>query len=156
MPRPDTFPTLEARSVEAIVAFVRANQITSAHYFGYADERLIRALRAEPGFTITLTDYFDRWGVSERFWGKDYDEQPDPPPCPSWMENVICYQEGMAQAPLLIWDLDRTEDEKLTRVTQPFDFIAAAGAATNLFWPMITYTWKREAGTWLGTRKSAH
>jgi hypothetical protein len=153
MPRPEIFPTLETRSVEAIVAFVRAHQINAAHYFGYADEGLIRALRAEPGFTITLTDYFDRWGCSQRFWGNDEGEDYPIPPCPEWLENVDSYEEGMAPASMLIWDLDRAEDEKLTRVTQPFDFIAATGAATNRFWPIITYKWHHEAGTWLGTRK---
>ncbi len=49
--------------LHAILAFIRQNQIPSAHYLGMADESLLRLLIAEPNLIITVTDMFDRWGA---------------------------------------------------------------------------------------------
>ena len=145
--------TIDQFAIQAVLELIREKHIPAAHYFGMADKQLIRALKAEPGFILTITDYHDRWGGGRRFWGNDDGEDYPIPPCPEWLEDVPCYQEGLALAPLLIWDLPKTEAEQLTHVTRAFEFIAVAGEATEKFWPMLAYTWKRKAGTWLGTLK---
>lgn len=96
--------------LQVILAFIRRHEIPSAHYFGEADESLLRVLIAESNFTLSVTDYFDRWGVSayEVACEEGFGHRVEPPP--SWLDRVDFYQEGMAQeVPLFIFDLEPSE-----------------------------------------------
>ena len=144
--------------VQSVLQFVRANHVSGAHYFGLADKGLICALKAEPGFSLAITDYFDFWGSGSRFFSDESEGMPPPPESPSWLDGVICYQEGLADVPLLICDYPTEEAEHMAEAIaagqdrRSFDFVAVIGRAARGFFPPLGLDWNRSYGFWLGKR----
>lgn len=101
--RPERFPELSIAKLGDILGFIRHHELTTAHYWGYADKRLILSLKELPGFRFGVTDYHDRWHRGAHFFNDDYDER-DPPhvlgsefAIPDWLNGVKTYYEGTEQ-----------------------------------------------------------
>jgi hypothetical protein len=158
--RPDQPPQPHTDStIQAVLHFVRENHVRAAHYFGLADKGLICALKVEPGFTLTITDYFDLWGSSVRFWGTDGLDDASIPEAPTWLEGVPCYQEGTGVAPMLIFDLGPEEAETVAnlipqgQLRRGFDFVSVIGEAATSFLPTRGLRWCRAGDAWLGVNR---
>jgi hypothetical protein len=158
--RPDQPPQPHTDStIQAVLHFVRENHVRAAHYFGLADKGLICALKAEPGFTLTITDYFDLWGSSLRFWGSDGLDESAIPKVPTWLEGVPCYEEGLGEAPMLIFDLGPGQGDNVADMIpqgqrhQGCDFVAVIGEAAKAFLPTRTLRWRRAGEAWLAVKR---
>jgi hypothetical protein len=63
----NAFDLYSPHQIHAFLGLIREQSIPNAHYFGLADEALLRVLLLEPGFTLTATDYHDRWKTGLSF-----------------------------------------------------------------------------------------
>jgi len=133
------YPEIDAELVGEIVAFLRANDVRSVHYWGNAAEGMLRALLALPGIKISCSDERDRWGASARFWYEEDQGLREPKPRPEWLYPVTFMIEG--QPPEEVWLQDTAWGEfgsvsgvladRLRRSEPPPRFMVLVGAATQ-------------------------
>ena len=159
--RPDHPPQPHPEAtIQAVLHFVRENHISAVHYFGLADKGLICALKAEPGVRLAITDYFNFWGSSSRFWGEDESEDAPIPEAPKWQDGVFWCQEGTGDAPMLIYDLSPSDGESVVEMIprgqwgKGFDFVAVIGKAAPAFRRPLEKGWKWSRAGWFGVRTS--
>jgi hypothetical protein len=101
------FRQIGPEAVEAVAAYLKDRGIRSVHYFGNADDGLIRRLKST-GAELTITDYFNRWGAETLFHiGDELSEcECEKLRRPEWLQGVTFCFEGLPRGDLLLVDID--------------------------------------------------
>jgi hypothetical protein len=101
-------PDLPADDVSAILTFARERGARTAHYVGNADRALIEGLIGLVGKDgVSIMDVSNRWGSGSRYFRDEFESSGAAfPECPSWLEGIVCYEEGAPERfDLLIRDV---------------------------------------------------
>jgi hypothetical protein len=154
-----TYPQVHRLVIARILAFIECQGLGSAHYFGQADEGLITALRKRPGFTLGVSDYYDRWHSSLAFWGVsegnpsiDWSQYP----IPESLKDVPFHQEGMIETRFVIYDLPSNAFLSLKETANGnrprVEFIALLGGAMQHSHALADFFWVTKNGVKFGSR----
>ena len=157
--RPTSFPKIGPRPIATILEFATNNGLTSAHYWGYADQGLIEALKNESGFEFGVSDEYERWLSGLNFWGGDgIDISAEEYRTPAWLEGVKMFQEGMHDTHFLIYDLSSEavqDEDRLDHLISERDIthIALSRPEPMQSTKAVDFAWTHKDGIWFGVRR---
>jgi hypothetical protein len=139
------------QTISEIVSFLREKGYTKVHYIGYADARLIKALKAERRYVLSLMDYWDRHHRESHFFN---DEGLDLSGLvvPDWLDGIPSYFDGAPRHEVLLQDMPWMEGQ-LERLQSPGspDCIVLFGNA-DLRVRDVRYDWRDIGAVAVGLR----
>ena len=153
------FPQHPPTLVNLVLEFARQHSLTSAHYWGYADQGLIEAFKNEPGFKFGVSDEYERWLSGLNFWGGDgIDISAEEYRTPAWLEGVQMFQEGMHDTHFLIYDLSaeaEPDEDRLDCLVSERDIthIALLRPEPMQSTKAANFAWTHTDGIWFGVRR---
>jgi len=157
--KPSVFPQHPPALALRVLEFARLHKLTSAHYWGYADQGLIEALKNEPGFEFGVSDEYDRWLSGLNFWGGDgFDISAEEYRSPAWLGGVRMFQEGMHETHFLIYDLSSVavrDEDRLDHLIPERDVthIALLRPEPMQSTKAADFAWMHTDGIWFGVRR---
>ena len=130
----------------------------SIHYVGYADAELLKSLKYQSRYELSIMDMFNRTNRSSHFWNDEFDLDLSKYPIPEWMDNISSYEEGCPDADLYLWDTPWSSADQFDNIVSfegrnaPKQIILFGDADLNTEHP--AYEWSRHSEFTIGLKKS--